>query len=149
MTFTEIAKRIRACESADIGRGASRQEISDAARILGVEFPQDYSEFLEQLGWGGIGDLELYGLGSDVPIHLSLVTITESERSEMQPPLPPALIPLANDGAGNLFCLDVSHNWRSASPVVLWNHDEGPDQLPEFVADGFSTWLNAEVASRE
>ena len=49
----------------------------------------------------------MFGLGADVPAVNDLVRETLAERHEFRPYLPPHLIPLHNDGAGNLAALDT------------------------------------------
>lgn len=71
-------------------------------------------------------------------MHLNIVDITLSERTEMSPRLPRALLPILNDGGGNLYCLDL----ESAGPrVVLWTHDDTESQEPSVEGTDFSTWL--------
>jgi hypothetical protein len=88
---------------------------------------------------GGVGSFELFGLGSDVPSYLDLVAVTESERTEMRPALPAYLIPLMNDGGGNLYCLDSRREDEPA--VIFWDHTAGEGQEPEAVAPDFISWL--------
>lgn len=46
--------------------------------------------------------------------------MTHSERTEVVDlPLPPHLLPIVNDGAGNLVCLDTKAAGE-APPVVAW-----------------------------
>lgn len=60
----------------DFGEGASKQTIEDAEQQLGVEFPQDYIDFLRDFGWGGVEYMEIYGTGQNVPQYLDVVWIT-------------------------------------------------------------------------
>lgn len=86
---------------------------------------------------------ELFGLGADVPPYLSLTAMTRSEREEMSPSLPAHLIPLMNDGGGNLYCLDSRGGGEP--PVVFWDHTAGARQEPAQVASDFTTWLAERV----
>lgn len=65
------------------------------------------------------------------------------ERTEMHPALPPYLVPLMNDGGGNLYCLDSRR--EGEPPVVLWNHEAGESQEPERVAADFLSWMAERV----
>ena len=120
-------------------------QIVDAERSLGIPIEGAYRSFLMQFGWGGVEHLELYGLGKDAPAYLELVAMTQSERTEMNPRLRPALLPVMNDGAGNLYCLDTSV--RGEPPVVFWDHTQGTDQVPELEAADFASWLSGELDS--
>lgn len=140
MTFTELSRRIGAHIDRQTGTGAKEEDILHAERALGVQLKGEYRQFLRAFGWGGVGSFELYGLGDDVPNYLDLVTITRSERYQMRPRLPLHLIPIMNDGGGNLFCLDVR---RDEPPIVLWDHERGEGQEAEQEASSFVEWLNS------
>lgn len=127
--------------------GATEREITAAEKLLGVHILGGYRSFLKDFGWGGVECLELYGLGRDVPRHLNLSEITQSERQKMNPPLQAHLIPLMNDGGGNLYCINTQT--EGEPKVVFWDHENSKDQLPEFEAITFAAWLNAELDTIE
>jgi len=141
----ELIRRLRSCQEAELGRGATPQEIELAEERLGVEFPESYKAFLGHFGWASLEGLELYGLGEDVPTYLRLVEVTLSERTHMRPRLPNRLVPLMNDGAGNHYCLDVMSREQGECPVVYWDHNLGESQDPEYVAPNLGTWLSEEL----
>lgn len=145
MSFVNTANRLLEFEHREFGVGAQCSDIQDAERILGVPIRGDYRLFLLQFGWGGVEHLELFGLGADVPNYLNLVTVTLSERFEVEPRLRHDLIPVMNDGGGNLYCLDTSE--LDDPPVVFWDHEAGPEQIPEVVATNFNSWINDELNS--
>lgn len=148
MDFRSLEKRLYSDPARAVGAGASRAEIANAEHMLGIKLRGDYRAFLESFGWGGAGDVEVFGLGADVPHHLNLEALTLSERTEANPRLPRLLIPLASDGAGNLFCLDTTEEQEGLQPVVLWDHERDIDQQPEQVADNFVIWLSDRLWSR-
>ncbi|WP_052420030.1 SMI1/KNR4 family protein [Hyalangium minutum] len=143
MTFDELARRLELSPAKTLGSGASEPTIVAASARLSVSLNGGYRCFLQRFGWGGVGSFELYGLGSDVPPYLDLVSVTESERTEMHPALPPYLIPLMNDGGGNLYCLDSRR--EGEPPVVFWNHSDSASQEPERVAADFLSWMAEQV----
>ena len=147
MTFDQLARKLEATPSKAFGQGASAEDVRVASARLGVSLLGGYRRFLERFGWGGVGSFELYGLGSDVPRYLDLVSVTESERTQMSPALPAHLIPLMNDGAGNLYCLDS----RTAGEplIVFWDHEAGEEQEPEPVASDFVSWMEERLESSE
>ena len=139
-TYKEVAKQIPGLGDREGGSGATEDEIRRAEAALGVKIAGGFRAFLRQRGWGSVADMDFYGLGADVPMHLDLVGMTQSERTEMYPPIPPHLLPFRNDGGGNHYCLDTSAN-EIEPPIVFWDHELGPDQEPYFYAKDFATWL--------
>lgn len=136
-SFSELEARLLRFSSREFGTGASADALAAAERALGVTIEGSYRRFLMRFGWGGVEHLEVNGLGA--PPHLDLVRLTRSERAEMEPGLPDHLLPLMNDGAGNLLCLDT--RIMGEPPVVFWDHEAGPEQTPDKVAQSFSLWL--------
>lgn len=147
--FAILRERLRKFVTHQFGRGASPAEIAAGEQALGLTFPESYRAFLSEFGWGGVEDIEVFGLGLDVPTFLDLVRVTHVERLEAEPQLPQHLLPILNDGYGNHYCLDTSIRNDNESPVVFWDHEAGPDQEPEVVASTFVDWLMQEVEERE
>jgi cell wall assembly regulator SMI1 len=143
----DVLSRLAAHPASAVGQGAPEAQIANAERQLGVRFDQCYRYFLARCGWATLGSSEFFGLGDDVPPYLNLVGIVESERNEAHPPLPPTLIPLKNDGGGNLYCIDAGRSDTGGSPVVFWDHELGAKQQPEAVAPDFAGWLDEQIAS--
>ena len=142
-TFSEIAARLLDCEHRALGPGAGDDEIAAAERALGVRIEGGYRQFLKRFGWGGAGHIEIYGLGAEVPFHLDVVRVTQSEREEMEPRLQRHLVPVMNDGGGNLYCLDTQ--MTDEPSIVVWNHTGGAEQIPEVEAKDFNQWLGGEL----
>lgn len=140
-TYEEVSPRFRALSKGKHGEGASPEEVQEAERELSVVLPDSYRAFLGEFGWGAFAHWELYGLGADVPSHLHLVRITLEERREFHPLTPPHLVPVLNNGGGDLYCLDTSRLVDGECPVVFWDHDLGEDQIPDEDAPGFLPWL--------
>lgn len=139
-TFEELEAKIRAFPGGfTSGGGALQAEIDAAAGELEFQIRGGYRRFLQTFGWLEIAYDEVWGLGGDVPGHLQLQRLTESERAEMRPRLARHLLPFSNDGAGNLYCLDMIAP-RDEPPVVLWLHEHAEDQAPEPAAASFADW---------
>jgi len=141
VTFDEVRVRLEGPSRKHFGHGASEAEIDHAEQALGVRFPRSYRCFLCRFGWGGVGYLEIFGLGADAPPYLHVVNVTMRERTEMRPPLPRYLVPIMNDGAGNHHCLDTRTFSGDECPVAFWNHELGILQEPRKIAGSFSDWL--------
>ena len=145
MLSAELIRRLRSCQEAEYGRGATPQEMELAEERLGVEFAEVYKAFLGHFGWASLEGLEIYGLGEHVPTYLSLVEVTLGERTHLRPRLPNRLLPLMNDGAGNHYCLDVMCREQGECPVVYWDHNLGESQEPEYVATNLGAWQSEEL----
>lgn len=139
-TYQQVSERIRKFDERDLGQGAKIHEIEDAERSLDLKIKGEFRSFIEEFGWGGVGHIDIYGLGDDTPQHLSIVRVTQSERTEMIPRLPENLLPIMNDGAGNLYCLDMGSTGEPR--VVFWDHTGGASQHPEEKGETFAIWLN-------
>ncbi|HEX8697520.1 MAG TPA: SMI1/KNR4 family protein [Myxococcaceae bacterium] len=145
MTFDQLAQKLESVPSKSFGRGASEHDLQAASARLRVNLVGGYRRFLQRFGWGGVGSFELYGLGVDVPPYLHLVAVTESERTQMLPALPLHLIPIMNDGGGNLYCLDMG---KAGEPmIVFWDHTAGEEQEPQPVAPDFVSWMEERLES--
>jgi cell wall assembly regulator SMI1 len=138
--YAEARRCIESLDAQDFGRGVTPEEVREAESQLGVRLPVSYKLFLAEFGWGGAESWAIAGLGQGVPLFLNLVTLTKSERDEAVPNLPSTLVPLLNDGAGNLECLDVSSFVGDECAVVFWDHEVGEATA---IADSFGAWLRA------
>lgn len=144
--FSELTRRLCEFEDVQLAGGATDVEVSGAEEKLGPRVEGTYRDFLRRFGWGSFADIEIFGLGDDVPSHLDLLQVTESERHELESRLQPHLVPLSNDGAGNLYCLDTRVS--DEPPVVFWDHEAPSSQTPAVVAAGFATWLIESLVER-
>lgn len=147
MNFNDIAHRIMLFPKKSLGTGVEEHEIEGASRMLKIPIRGSYRQFLQQFGWARIADFSLFGLGDSIPKHLHLVVITDSERTEMEPSLPQHLLPIMNNGGGDLVCLDTRAS-SDEPPVVMWWHEDGPNQVPEPVDTNFMSWLSTMLEER-
>lgn len=141
--FSTIAERLRNHPDCDYGVGAREEQIVLAEKALDIQFPSSYRQFLREFGWCSIGFREIFGLGDDVPSWLDVAYVTESERREMRPPLPKDLLPVFNDGGGNLACINTAAGSVDIGAMVFWDHDKDADQTPEVLEPNFVTWLES------
>lgn len=139
MNYDEFRERLRRIDEKEVGAGASVTQIADAERGLGVAFPSEYKRLLEDFGWMAVGSTEIFGLGDDVPEHLNVVGVAIDERTQAHMTIPPNLLPIMNDGGGNLYCVDCAD---AVGSVVVWDHTAGLDDL----GASFVDWLADEIA---
>src|SRR5215216_4907203 len=118
MNFDIIAGKILSYPKKSLGTGVDEHEIEVASRTLNIPIRGGYRRFLKRFGWARIADFGVFGLGSGIPHYFHLVTLTESERTEMNPPLPKHLLPIMNNGGGDLVCLDTRAS-SDEPPVVM------------------------------
>lgn len=139
MALDELERILRFRDDAAIGRGVTDEAVHAAEEALEVPFPPDLKDYLKRFGHIEVGHFELFGLGEETPEYLDIVRVTKSERTESGCPLPVNLVPLLNDGGGNLYCVAVSDN--QAGSIVLWDHEAGPRQEPDRYASCLEEWV--------
>lgn len=147
MNFEEIAQMILSFPKKDLGTGVDDHEIESAVHTLNIPICGGYRRFLRRFGFARIADFDVFGLGNGIPRYLHLVVVTESERNDVDPPLPEHLLPIMNNGGGDLVCLDTRAS-PEEPPIVMWWHEDGPDQVPEPTATDFLSWLSTMVEER-
>jgi hypothetical protein len=148
VTLEELIEVIHQSPHIDCGGGATAEELAQAQADLGIIIPGCYGMILRLFGWLSVGSWELFGLGSQTPPHLHLVAMVTEERRSSRRSLPISLLPVMNNGGGDLFCLELeSADAEGDCPVRLWDHrlglvnpwDSGlivPDE-----SESFCTWL--------
>lgn len=145
MRIDQLQRSLKKRDYASTGVGATPAAVQEAERLLEVSFPKPLVAYLQRIGWMQLGGSEFFGLGVDVPPRLDLVAVTRSERTETGCPVPQSLIPLMNDGAGNLYCMDVSADAKRRGHIYFWDHGLGPQQPPELVADSWTEWISEQL----
>ena len=140
-----LLDRVLTIPGIERGVGATSREIEEAEQQLGLKIPLDYRVVLRRAGWLAIGPQEIWGLGPGVPKHLHLVRSTQLWRTNQWLGLPGHLLPIKEDGGGNLFCLDCSHADRHECPVIFWDHDAEPDNRGNFWASTLSEFIEGYV----
>jgi uncharacterized protein (DUF433 family) len=142
-----VLESMRSHPAVKVHRGASKEEIRAALRILKRKLPESYTKFLLMHGWANINGDVLLGLGPDVTDAESMYESAMFESVRATPPMDSELIPLMADGAGNHECLDTGRISGGDAPVVLWQHDhpKGELQKPKLVAKTFTAWLAKKI----
>ena len=111
------------------GPKLNRATIAALERELGVQFPEQYQQFLMQTNGGspeppyfrmGEGGSELncfYQVGASRAIF-DLAAVVKSLRQRV----PHALIPIGDDAGGNLVCIGITGKRRGQ--IFFWDHEE-------------------------
>ncbi len=136
MTYQRLREVLAAEPTTQHGRGASAAEIDVAIRTLGP-LPNEYVEFLREYGWLVVKHYEFNGLGEDVLPRRDLLAIARDEHTDYG--LPRHLIPIRNDGGGNLFCFDTTSS--RPDEVVYWDHETESLEQSGGVTSSFSAWV--------
>lgn len=145
MGMPELERALAAMRASDstFVTGAREPRVVEAAeRALGVTFPPTYRRFVLEMGAGGIGAFEVYGVVDDrfagpVPDG---VWFTLSER---ETGMPAHLVVVGDTGMGESNVLDTSAtDAQGECPVRIWvpGASQTGDAL-EDVADDFGTFL--------
>jgi hypothetical protein len=138
MTYDELRDRLQHIDDKECGEGASPAEITEGETRLSLTFPGDYRRFLQDFGWLAVGSKEIAGLGTDAPAWLNVVATYRTEHHESHAKMPANLLPIMNDGGGDLYCLDCDD---PEGRVSVWGHTTGLDAL----GVSFVDWLVAEI----
>ena len=112
----------------DFSGPQSIETINKAEKALGVCLSESYKVFLKEVGCGGVGSLEIYGIIEDEDFNIKdipFVAVPNAIWSTLQwhrdfnHPL--YLVIIYNVGEGTLYCLDTSQmNEEGECPVVAW-----------------------------
>lgn len=121
------------------GSGCSDADIEAAEIAFGGRMPEQFRRFLRTAGWIDGGD-QVYGLGADVPQHVSLLRNADWEWRHGG--LYPRLLPIMPDGTGNHYCLELR---VAESAVYFYDHE---DSSVDRYADDFDSFLEAKLAQR-
>jgi hypothetical protein len=127
--------------------------IRGAELLLDVEFPQDYRECV-RINHGGHpepGDFRVQGITSSWVGTVGVLLSLDPRRPEnvwatitalaLEHGLPDHLIPIADDGGGDLVCLDYRSKANRRPSVVYWSHEVGGEEGIVALADNFSVLL--------
>jgi cell wall assembly regulator SMI1 len=139
MTFDDLERVLRARDDVTMGTGCDEKVVHHAERALGVTFPSGLRDYLIRFGHLELGHFEMFGLGEDLPDYLDLVKMTRSERTETGCPVRSDLVPLLNDGGGNLYCIGTTG--AAAGTIFFWDHERGPGQEPARCASSLTEWV--------
>jgi cell wall assembly regulator SMI1 len=131
-----------------LDKGVSEVEIDECEQRLGVRLPDSYRWFLREFGIACFPDY-IYGIHHGKLPGLKVEHHMREERHEVEPRMPPHLIPFSPDGWGNHYCLDTSSLADGECPVVFWSHEKGADQCPEQTHPSFLDWLEEKAHEEE
>lgn len=53
----------------------------------------------------------------------------------------PHAVVIANNGGGDLYCLNTNRMKDGKCPVVMFDHEQGANQKLEELAEDFASWL--------
>ncbi|WP_434985187.1 SMI1/KNR4 family protein [Vreelandella zhaodongensis] len=146
MNFNHAKGLLEVLHEKGFSEGASMDSIASLQEYVGRELPEDYVEYLENLGCGFASSEDFLGLGGEPFLDVVTVRRQLSEPSTHSQ-LPNSFIPLKPDGYGNFDCIDLDQSSRQKSAVVLWLHDGGVGQQRDIIATGFWEWFCKELTS--
>lgn len=122
-------------ELEDTGPPLMQEDIASLERILALPLPSDYAAFLRRYNGGAptpntvpIQDWPEGGAEDDVRMLYRLGSAPREDTYDLRwnfecyaGRMPPGLLPIADTGSGDQFCLWMEGDERGA--VVLWDHE--------------------------
>ncbi|MFH1022875.1 MAG: SMI1/KNR4 family protein [Planctomycetota bacterium] len=124
MTWNDVDMYLGIGEQEDLVRfsgSQSEEDVRAAEESLGVRFPVDYRRFVSDWGYGGFGDFDVAGVGSEsFDTMFNVVTMTREQR-ETIPGFPPGHVVISRltRATGDiLVCLDTATTQGDACVVV-------------------------------
>lgn len=129
-----------------LGAKVDKKNFDMVENILSIKFPPTYSLFLKEYGYGGIYDIEIYGIINnklDAVGALNIVWLILNERKEFG--LPNTHIIISDTGDGFWYVLDSSQpNKDGEYPVFIYGFGEdGKSQ--EKVNEDFGEFLLEQI----
>ena len=152
--------------AADETPAPTDEQVAEVEAVLGRSLPPSYIGFMKRAGKVLLQDWDLYWIGGPEMQRRNLLIANEIEREHDESPLPRFLIAFCDDGNGDQYCFDTRLNRHAtgdagldadhdtvntdpdAYPVVLWDRDQGQQQIADglyVVADSFMEWLKAQI----
>jgi hypothetical protein len=128
------------------------EQIQDAERKLGIQFPPSFLRFLREAGDCQLPFWQTYWIGGAALGWRNIVAANEAER-DTDVPLPSFLVAFHNNGCGDQLCFDTRQRSPDGEhPIVFWDHESTvAENLADLyvVADDFAEWLQQEVDAAE
>lgn len=133
-------------ESAYFCGSIGLETIIKAEKILNVQFPKSYIQFLQRYGEGNLFGIEIYGIIKnpvrDIENMPTMVSLTQDERKNELVLLPKELVIISETGYGPYYVLDTSQmDENQECPVYMWDVGD----IREKVADSFGDFLFDEL----
>ena len=116
--------------------------IKNVESKLGLIFPADFVQYLREFGQLSVGHFDFFGQGKDIPEFLDLCLVAQSEWQLAG--LSKSLLPICNNGGGDLYCLDCKLSTTLKSVICFVPHET---HASEKIADGIEEWLCEKLAS--
>ncbi len=120
-----IAEAIRVFESldkkADITGGCTIETIQEVEKILNINLPHSYKEFLLEFGSLIIGNDIFYGVCVPIDQPPSFIWALAGLR-DLWPNFNSDFVPIyLDEGSGNLYCIQCSENAEEELPIIQLN----------------------------
>jgi hypothetical protein len=101
-------------------------DVSDAEKVLGHQLPASYRRLVTSCVWADMPHW-IYWPGRNLPPGVDLLRINRTA------PVPPFLIAMCGDGAGDQFCFDTREiNDEGEYPIVRWEHERHDEHSTSF-----------------
>jgi len=140
-TLERVRQLLKLRKTYRVGGAARLDQLAWAERLLSLQLPHSYRDFLRKFGDIRGPDLRVLGLSPltdlDHPTVQDCVGATLEAREDFG--LPPSYILCSVDDAGHLACIDTFAMRDHEGPVVAWNADDR--SYSAFLASRFDDFL--------
>lgn len=145
MDYPRLAAKLNAAGCTTFWFGtANEDQIVRLAELLDVDLPDDFAQFLGQLGGGGVEGAELTGIDGSASEEGAGTVLGETNRLREDFLLPTHLVVVRLDNEEYAWCLDCSDSGGGAVVGIAL----GDDSKPSRVADGFAAFFADYVESQ-
>ncbi len=129
-------------EETTLYEGVSEAQLASLEKQLGYSLPLTYKQFLQTCNGFRLGFTKaLFGIHENE--SLDLYANYRWETKESSHPLKKHLLPIAPNGLGDYYCLDLKTVSSSGeeSDVVFWQHDNFRSKSFPVFAEDFQTFI--------
>lgn len=125
-------------------KGASDETIASVERTLGFRFPEDYKALLRRHDGGVFAGARLFNLAPDGNFRVLASEMQKIETylgEELPKVATREMIPVGDDGGGNLFLLDLRAADANSCPVLKWGHEALNGKEPGVAANSIREFV--------
>ena len=140
MDLIDLFEEIKKQENFTCGNGATKEEIDDFEKRLGITLPVSYKTFLETFGFALWFGHSIFGLSKDEEENALIHTLEAREDKLLEDarPLPLEAVILESYGGGGYYFLYCHPSPRAGEVILImdetfWNEVESWQTFEDFI----------------